>query len=81
MAGIRNIPITMDNKAKSQQYTMPDIRDYRKVRLLGAGGFGKVYLVQHSGTSEKCAAKEQKISDWSRDEAKILKKLENQEVS
>ena len=67
--------------AKSQQYTMPDIRDYKKVRLLGAGAFGKVYLVQHSRTGIKCASKEQKTSDWSRDEAKILKKLETHQVS
>ena len=81
MAGIRNIPIAMDNQAKSQHGTMSELRDYQKVRLLGAGGFGKVYLVQHSKTSIKCAAKEQKSSKWSREEAKVLKTLENQEVS
>ena len=71
----------MDDENKLQIRSMSELHEYEKVRLLGAGGFGKVYLVQHSVTHIKCAAKEQKCSKWSKEEATVLKKLENHEVS
>ena len=71
----------MDEETELQPRSMSELREYEKVRLLGAGGFGKVYLVQHSITRVKCAAKEQKCSKWSKEEATVLKKLENHEVS
>ena len=70
----------MDDDTTLQTQSMSELREYEKIRLLGAGGFGKVYLVQHSVTRIKCAAKEQKCSKWSREEATVLKKLENDEV-
>ena len=71
----------MDDDTTLQPQSMSELREYEKIRLLGAGGFGKVYLVQHSVTRIKCAAKEQKCSKWSREEATVLKKLKNEEVS
>ena len=71
----------MDDENELQIRSMLELREYEKVRLLGAGGFGKVYLIQHSVTGVNCTAKEQKCSKWSKEEATVLKKLENHEVS
>ena len=71
----------MEDETDLKPRAISELTDYQKVRLLGYGGFGKVYLVQHSITGIKCAAKEQKSSKFSKEEATVLKRLENQEVS
>ena len=71
----------MDSEAELHPRPLSELQEYEKTRLLGAGGFGKVYLVKHTKTRVKCAAKEQKTSKYSREEALIIKKLENHEVS
>ena len=71
----------MEDETDLKPRAISELADYQKVRLLGYGGFGKVYLVQHSITGIKCAAKEQKSSKFSKEEATVLKRLENQEVS
>ena len=71
----------MDIETELHPRPLSDLQEYEKTRLLGAGGFGKVYLVKHTKTRVKCAAKEQKTSKYSREEALIIKKLENHEVS
>ena len=70
----------MDEENEFKALPMSEITEYEKVRLLGAGGFGKVYLVQHSTLETKCAAKEQIPSKEAREEAKVLKKLGNEQV-
>ena len=70
----------MDSDEDLQVRPLSDLQQYEKTRLLGAGGFGKVYLVKHTKTRVKCAAKEQKTSKYSREEASIIKRLENHQV-
>ena len=70
----------MDSDEDLQVRPLSDLQEYEKTRLLGAGGFGKVYLVKHTKTRVKCAAKEQKTSKYSREEASIIKRLENHQV-
>ena len=71
----------MDSETELHPRPLSELQEYEKTRLLGAGGFGKVYLVKHTKTRVKCAAKEQKTSKYSREEALIIKRLENHEVS
>ena len=71
----------MDSEYSLQPRSLSELQEFEKTRLLGAGGFGKVYLVKHTKTRVKCAAKEQKTSKYSREEASIIKKLINHEVS
>lgn len=71
----------MDSEYSLQPRSLSELQEFEKTRLLGAGGFGKVYLVKHTKTRVKCAAKEQKTSKYSREEASIIKKLTNHEVS
>ena len=71
----------MDSEYSLQPRSLSELQEFEKTRLLGAGGFGKVYLVKHTKTRVKCAAKEQKTSKYSREEASIIKKLKNHEVS
>ena len=71
----------MDSETELHPRPLSELQEYEKTRLLGAGGFGKVYLVKHTKTRVKCAAKEQKTSKYSREEALIIKKLENHDVS
>ena len=54
--------------------------EYGKVKKLGGGGFGQVYLLQHWESSEHCAAKYQKLvtphaQRLVRREVRILRKL------
>jgi len=70
----------MDSDTELHPRPLSELQEYEKTRLLGAGGFGKVYLVKHTKTRVKCAAKEQKTSKYSREEALIIKKLENHEA-
>ena len=70
----------MDSESDLQVRLLSELEEYEKTRLLGAGGFGKVYLVKHTKTRVKCAAKEQKTSKYSREEASIIKRLENHQV-
>ena len=70
----------MDSDSDLQIRSLSELEEYEKTRLLGAGGFGKVYLVKHTKTRVKCAAKEQKTSKYSREEASIIKRLENDQV-
>ena len=60
---------------------LSELKYYEKLRLLGAGGFGKVYLVKHKKTGMKCAAKEQDRCRMSKREARILNKLQHPDVS
>lgn len=71
----------MDSDTELQPRPLSELQEYEKTRLLGAGGFGKVYLVKHTKTRVKCAAKEQKTSKYSREEASIIMRLANDEVS
>ena len=71
----------MDSDTELQPRPLSELQEYEKTRLLGAGGFGKVYLVKHTKTRVKCAAKEQKTSKYSREEASIIMRLANHEVS
>ena len=61
--------------------TLSELQDYEKLRILGAGGFGKVYLVKNKKTGLKCAAKEQDRCEMSKREAKVLNKLQHPDVS
>ena len=72
--------IKMDSESDLRVRPLSELEEYEKTRLLGAGGFGKVYLVKHTKTRAKCAAKEQKTSKYSREEASIIKRLENHQV-
>ena len=60
---------------------LSELKYYEKLRLLGAGGFGKVFLVKHKKTGMKCAAKEQDRCKMSKREARILNKLQHPNVS
>ena len=64
-----------------QPRSLSALKEFERRRLLGAGSFGKVYLVKHTICGTKFAAKEQNTSKDSREEAKILSKLKNDEVS
>ena len=61
--------------------TWPELcSEYRQVKKLGGGGFGKVYLLRHRESSEKCAAKHQKLvtprtQQMVRREVAILRRL------
>ena len=90
MEGGRIIPIKMEQASKTgllKYGNISDLKVYQRLRLLGAGGFGKVYLVRHETTRKKFAAKEQRWPEGdrngpklAREEAKILQKLDNTKV-
>ncbi len=66
------------------QYLPPKIiedisyQHFKKIKLIGQGGFGKVYLIKSKETGKEYALKElvieRKKADWSR-EIDIFKKL------
>ena len=74
-------PNKSDHLGELKPKRLSDLQDYEKLRILGAGGFGRVYLVQNKKTGIKCAAKEQDRSKMSKREAKILSKLQHPNVS
>ena len=74
-------PFKSDELDELKPKTLSELEDYEKLRILGAGGFGKVYLVQHKKTGVKCAAKEQSRSKMSKREATVMNKLQHPDVS
>ena len=73
--------IGIDHLDELKPKRLSELKYYEKLRLLGAGGFGKVYLVKHKKTGMKCAAKEQDRCRMSKREARILNKLQHPDVS
>ena len=74
-------PLKLDHLDEFKPKRLSELKYYEKLRLLGAGGFGKVYLVKHKKTGMKCAAKEQDRCKMSKREARILNKLQHPDVS
>ena len=74
-------PLKSDHLDELKPKRLSELKYYEKLRLLGAGGFGKVYLVKHKKTGMKCAAKEQDRCKMSKREARILNKLQHPDVS
>lgn len=45
------------NSATKEHHSLPDIRGFNLIKLLGKGGFGEVYLAQHNSSKKLIALK------------------------